>query len=143
MENINEIHEILARQEGEARNVAEEVEKFCKELKETKKVISVVEKLIYTCNSFSEAAKENAAEIQERLTELLEETEGERMMQKAEAIDAQSIRLEIASILDDLVSCIPDVLLRENLEILARILRDETEEIKNHFIYPRLVKKFA
>lgn len=140
MENLKEVQYILEDTKTGIEDFEQKKNKFSRELETSKNVLSLTEDFMSVIDSFSDSTQKHLEDIEELLLE------DEEIIEMTSSVDKDhnsllSARHEIASILDDLVIHIPDILLRENLEILARILRDEAEEIKNHFIYPRLVKK--
>ena len=139
------IQEVLQMVRANTVNFKKKEVEFVEELKKSKNSLSLIEDFLFKVGSFTDSLKEGLEEIEGAVEaeednpseEEIEEYKRRRGIEE-EAENVLSQRLETASILEDLTNYIPDVLLRENLEIFTRILRDENEEIKNRFIFPQL-----
>ena len=130
------IQEVLQMIQANAVDFKKKEVEFIEELKKSKNSLSLIEDFLFEVGSFTDSLKEGLEEIK-GMAEAEENNSSEEEIEE-EAENVLSQRLETASILEDLTNYIPDILLRENLEIFIRILRDENEEIKNHFIFPQL-----
>lgn len=128
MKYSEKIQKVLQQITQDAENFKKKGDELVEEFKKSKDSLSLIEDFLYkvgslTTNSF-EKGLEEIKEVVEKIGEdyiVLEEDYS--TLEKGESM--LSLRLEISSTLEDLVKYIPDVLLRENLEILARILRDK------------------
>lgn len=141
---LEKIQEVLQEITPIAENFKKKEAEFTKEFKKSKNSLLLVEDFLSEVGSLTNSFMEGWEKIKGEIEEIEDDTDYlvQKMLSREKETNelVLSLRFEIASILDDLVNFFPDILLRENLEIFAGILRNKDEEIKNHFVFPRLKK---
>lgn len=146
------IQEILQSIQTNAEDFKEKEVGFLEKFKKSKNSLSLIEDFLSEVGSLTdsfigglEKIKDEVGKIEDEVGKLEDEIEklGKEAGQSEREVEEikksmLSLRFEIVSVLDDL-TYIPDVLLRENIEIILRILRDG-ELIKSDSIFLQFKK---
>jgi len=145
MKYPEKLQKVLQQMAQDVENFNKKEIEFIEEFKKSKISLPLAENFLSEVGSLTDSFKKGLDEVKEVVEKIEEDysvsDEDYRTLEE-QGKSTLSLRFEIASTLEDLTKYIPDILLRENLEIFSRILRDEEKLIRADSIF-LLFKKSA